>query len=231
MKVIGYVRVSTEEQANQGFSLTAQADKLKAYAALYDLQLIGIIEDAGQSAKTINRPGLQQALQMIREGQTGGILIAKLDRLTRSIIDLNTLIKDYFGDGAKYPASLLSVADQVDTRTAGGRLVLNILMSVAQWEREAIGERTKTTLKSKKEHLKVYNRTPYGFDRDGEDLTVNAKEQKLIKRIKRMRTSGLSFGKIATALNDDNTPTKTGGRWHASTISYILKNNLHAEVA
>ena len=147
MKVIGYIRVSTEEQASDGVSLATQREKLNAYASLYELELIEIIEDAGQSGKTLNRPGLQQALTMIRKGQAAGLLIAKLDRLSRSVVDWNELIDGYFGE--KAGKQLFSVADSIDTRTAAGRLVLNVLMSVAQWERETIGERTKDALQHK----------------------------------------------------------------------------------
>ena len=142
IRVVGYVRVSTEEQASHGVSLAAQTAKIRAYAALYELELVDVVEDAGQSAKTLNRPGLQQALTMSRSGAAQGLLVAKLYRMSRSVSDVATLIDSYFGDRARYQATLLPVADQVDTRTAAGRLVLNVLAAVSQWEREAIGERT-----------------------------------------------------------------------------------------
>lgn len=97
-------------------SLAAQVAKLRAYADLYDLTLVGIIEDAGQSAKSLGRPGIKQALDMLRTGAAEGILIAKFDRLTRSVADMAALITDFFGDRAKVGASLLSVGDQIDTR-------------------------------------------------------------------------------------------------------------------
>ena len=82
-RVLGYIRVSTERQADAGVSLDAQRAKLTAYAALYDLALVGIIEDAGASAKTLRRPGLQQALGMLKAGEADALLVAKLDRLTQ----------------------------------------------------------------------------------------------------------------------------------------------------
>ena len=143
-KAIGYVRVSTQEQATHGYSLDAQIDKIKAYASLYDIDLIDMVIDGGVSAKSLNREGLQNVLQMLDSGKADAVIIFKLDRLTRSVTDWNTLIADYFTKHA-----LLSVSDQIDTRTAAGRLCLNVLMSVAQWEREAIGERTSTALRQK----------------------------------------------------------------------------------
>ena len=100
MKVIGYIRVSTDEQASNGQSLDSQRVKLEAYASLYDLELVEIIEDAGQSGKTLKREGLPHALAMLRSGKAEGLLIAKLDRLTRSVGDWQILIDGYFGEKA-----------------------------------------------------------------------------------------------------------------------------------
>lgn len=147
MKVILYARVSTEDQARDGVSLEAQSAKMSAYASLYDLEVVETITDAGESAKSLNRPGLQKALAMLRSGQADGLVIAKLDRLTRSVADWQELIDGYFGERAG--KQLFSVGDSIDTRTAAGRMVLNILLSVAQWEREAICERTRDALRHK----------------------------------------------------------------------------------
>src|SRR5262245_9845331 len=98
MRVIGYIRVSTEEQATAGVSLSAQAEKVRAYCALYDLTLLEVVEDAGASAKTLERPGLQRALSALRRGEADGVVVAKLDRLTRSVADMATLIDAHFGE-------------------------------------------------------------------------------------------------------------------------------------
>ncbi|HEY4000524.1 MAG TPA: recombinase family protein [Candidatus Xenobia bacterium] len=215
MKVIGYTRVSTEEQATQGVSLAAQADKLRAYAALYDLELVDVVEDAGQSAKTLNRPGLQRVLELLRTGQAEGLLVAKLDRLTRSVADMAHLINDYFGDRARHQVTLLSVADQVDTRTASGRLVLNILSSVSQWEREAIGERTRAALA----HLKQA-----GVKLGAPPLT----DATTIARIVALRHDGMTYRQIATALQTEGRPTMRGGRWGPETIRKVLGRQTNA---
>jgi len=219
MKVIGYTRVSTEEQASSGVSLQAQVEKLRAYASCYDLEIVEIIEDGGQSAKSLNRPGIQRALQMMREGQVQGILVAKLDRLTRSIVDLNTLISDYFSEKALHQASLFSVADQVDTRSAGGRLVLNVLMSVAQWEREAIGERTKAALNYKKQQGVKLGRP--------EKQITDPEEVKTFNYIRKLRAEGLTYRAIAERLEAEGFKTTRGGKWYATSV----KNMLEMEVA
>ena len=96
MKAVGYIRVSTEEQATQGVSLDAQTEKVRAYASLYDIELVEIITDAGVSAKTIDRPGLSKALAMLEAEEAEALVIVKLDRLTRSVRDLDYLLDKYF---------------------------------------------------------------------------------------------------------------------------------------
>jgi len=146
-RVAAYIRVSTEHQTDSGVSLEAQEAKLRAYALALDLELVAIKVDAGLSAKNMKRPGLQAALAMLDAGKVDGLLVAKLDRLTRSVRDLGWLLEPSRFGGRW---SLLSVNDSIDTRTAAGRLVLHVLGAVSQWEREATGERTREALQHKR---------------------------------------------------------------------------------
>jgi DNA invertase Pin-like site-specific DNA recombinase len=221
MKVVGYVRVSTEEQAAGGVSLAAQREKIAAYARLYDLELIEIVEDAGASGKTLDRPGLIQALDMLRRGQAAGLVVGKLDRLTRSVADMAKLVDRYFGERAG--KSLLSVADQVDTRTAAGRLVLNVLVSVSQWEREAIAERTADALRYKRSAGEVYGPIPLGFAHDGAGrLVVVQEEAATVERARELRASGLSLRAVAAQLGAEGRQTKRGGRWLPTTVAKLV---------
>ena len=131
MAVYGYVRVSTERQADEGVSLDAQRAKLRAHCAALDLELVAVEADEGVSAKTLDRPALQRAFAMLREHQADALLVPKLDRLTRRVVDLGHLIETYFAEGRW---ALVSVADQIDTRTAAGTQV-----AVEVVESEAIG--------------------------------------------------------------------------------------------
>jgi site-specific DNA recombinase len=224
MKVIGYIRVSTEEQATDGVSLSAQRAKLIAYASLYELELVEIIEDAGHSGKTLDRPGLQQALAMIRKGQAGGLLIAKLDRLSRSVVDWNTLIDGYFGERAG--KQLFSVADSIDTRTAAGRLVLNVLMSVAQWERETIGERTRDALQHKIANGERCGKVRFGYRLagDGKTLVPEPAEQEAIRLIRELKASGETLRDIAAELTRRGILTKEGNnQWKHTAVARILE--------
>jgi len=128
-RTIAYLRVSTEKQADKGVSLDTQRAKLKAYAELYDLDLCEVIVDAGESAKTLDRPGLQRALGMLKRREAEALLVVKLDRLNAQRAGPRA-VEGYFAPGK---AALLSVGEQIDTRSAAGRLVLNVLASVSQW--------------------------------------------------------------------------------------------------
>lgn len=222
MKVILYSRVSTREQAESGISLEAQRAKLEAYASLYDLEVVEVIEDAGESAKSLKRPGLQRALDMLRKGEAEGLAVVKLDRLTRSVGDWQTLIDDHFGSRSQ----LFSIADSIDTRTAAGRMVLNILLSVAQWEREAIGERTRDALQHKIANGERVGKVRFGYDLgdDGKTLEPNQQEQDAIAWMQQLRQDGLTLRQIAAALTDANIATKEGrNEWKHTAVSGILK--------
>lgn len=141
MKLIGYTRVSIEEQAESVLRLESQRAKIEAYASLYGHEIVTVICDDGYSAKTLERPGIQKALESISRGEADGILTFKIDRLTQSAADMGGLIDKYFG--GRSGKTLVSVSEQIDTTTPAGRLVLNVLASVAQWEQEVTAEKTK----------------------------------------------------------------------------------------
>jgi len=219
MKAVGYLRVSTDEQARSGLGLEAQREKIEAYARLYDVELVAVLVDEGKSAKDTKREGLQMALAMLKRGEAGGLLVAKLDRLTRSVRDLGDLLDEYFSEGA---AALLSVAEQVDTRTAGGRLVLNVLGAVSQWERETIAERTRDALAMIQKSGRVLGSDGLGFKLvDGKRVPVKS-EEATVARIKELRDTGASLRAIAHKLMIEGHKTKRGGVWAAATVAAVL---------
>jgi len=193
IKVVGYVRVSTDEQAREGLSLDAQEEKIKAYCTAKGWRLVRIYRDEGFSGKDLNRPALQEMLRDLEADGIQAVVVAKLDRLTRSVRDLGYLIDDLF-DGV----ALASVEESLDTTTAGGRFVLHILGAVAQWERETISERTRSTLRFKRERGEWVGRIPYGF-RIGPDgrLVEDPEGIRNIRRMKRLRRRGRSYREIA----------------------------------
>jgi site-specific DNA recombinase len=225
-RVTGYCRVSTEGQADEGISLDAQREKLGQYTALFNLQLVTVHVDAGISGKTLDRPGLRAALQDLEERRADGLLVVKLDRLTRSVRDLGELVDRYFAAGRW---ALLSVNEQIDTRSAAGRLMLHILGSVSQWERESTGERTRDALA----HLKASGvrlggaalgwRRAEDLDEDGRRVVqVVEEEQAIVDRIVELRSQGMSLRRIANVLTEEGLRTKRGGRWQPQTVANVI---------
>ena len=219
IKCIGYIRVSTADQAEYGFSLEAQSDKIKGYCALYDMELVEIVSDA-LSAKDMNRPGLTKAMSMLDRGDAESLVVIKLDRLTRSVRDLANLL-DKFSPSSGL--SLVSVSEHLDTKSAAGRLCLNMLISVSQWEREVISERTSAVLQHKKANGKVFGNTPYGYDRIGDDLIANDAEQAICLEAQRRHFNRESIRSIMNDLNEREVPSKKGCAWSYHSVERITK--------
>src|SRR5712692_4942156 len=155
MKALGYVRVSTDRQ---GISLEAQAEKIRAMALVQGTELMDTIVES-ESAKSLNRPGMAKLLAAVDKGKVQAVIIAKLDRLTRSVKDLCELLERFERRGV----ALISVAESLDTSSAAGRLVINIMMAVSQWEREAIGERTRDALGHKRRQRERVGNIAFGY--------------------------------------------------------------------
>jgi site-specific DNA recombinase len=226
LRAVGYTRVSTDKQADKGVSLEAQVEKIRAMGVVQGAEVMEIITDA-ESAKSLERPGMARLLAMVDAGEVQVVIITKLDRLTRSVADLGALLKRF----QKRGVSLVSMSESLDTGSAAGRMVMNIMASVSQWEREAIAERTATALQFKRQHRRVFNHTPYGFTRDGDALVICADEQNVIERVKAQRAGGWTLQKIADVLNEDGVPTKRGSQWAPQTVSNVLTSSMHKAAA
>ena len=215
ISMIAYVRVSTDKQAEEGMSIAAQSEQIAKYAALYDLEIIDTIIDDGYSASNLDRPGLKRVFGMLDASIAQGVIITKLDRLTRSVFDLGYLLKNYMD---KY--RFMSVYDKFDTDTASGRMILSILTTVSQWEREVISERTKAVLAYKKGNGERIGNIPYGMklSPDGVHLEPDDVERKIISTIKSMRTEGMTYDKISKAFTYNN---RTGKPFTISAIHRI----------
>jgi len=224
IKAISYIRVSADKQADLGVSLEAQRAKNMNYADLYDIQIVTEHIDSGESTRTLERPGLQAALNELKAGKANALLVAKLDRLTRSIKDLGILLDSYFATGT---TALVSVQEQLDTRSAGGRLVLNILTSVIQWERENISERTKSAMAFMREELQYTGgRAPYGWSvaEDQKTLIPNQEEQEMIVLAKGLREQGLSLRAVGRELKKQGyLPRNKADEWEAGCVKVLLR--------
>src|SRR5271154_4591850 len=175
MLAIGYVRVSTDRQAEHGVSLEAQEAKIRAMATVQGAELTDVIVDGGESAKSLNRPGLQRLMGLVNAGKVQAVIVAKLDRLTRSVKDLCGLLELF----EKRKVALISVAEALDTGSAAGRLGGTINGGVSQWEREAIGERTRDALRHKRGKGERVGNIQFGYrlGADGLHLETEPTEQ------------------------------------------------------
>lgn len=224
IRAVGYIRVSTAHQASDGLSLEAQKGKIKGYAKLHDLRLVGLHTDAGVSAKTLDRPGLRAALDALEAKDADAMLVVKLDRLTRSVRDLGTLIDRYFGE--KMGWSLMSVQDAIDTRTANGRMVLNVLTSIAQWEREAVAERTRAVLEMKRANGEYTGgKVPYGYRRVTRKgvvfLEVEPREREVMEVVRDMIESGETYQATADFLNEQGFEARSDRGWSRQAVARV----------
>ena len=218
-KAIGYIRVSTEMQVNEGVSLDAQTAKIRAYCELNDLELIEIVCDAGKSAKTTNRDGLQKCLAAIASGEAGALVVYKLDRLSRKVLDTLNLISEIESHGA----SLHSISEKLDTSSALGKFFVNMTAALAQLESNQISERVTMAMAYKKDEGQHCGRAAYGFEMVDKELVKVESQFEAIAIIREMRASGAALRAIADRLNGEGIPTQRGGKWQASTINQIIK--------
>jgi site-specific DNA recombinase len=220
MTAIGYVRVSTDQQADRGVSLEAQAEKIRAMAVVHNAHLLDILVDGGESAKSLNRPGMARLLAIVDAGEVETVIVAKLDRLTRSVKDLCTLLERF----ERRSVALISVAESLDTGSAAGRLVLNIMTAVSQWEREAIGERTRDALCHKRSKGERVGNIPFGsrLAADGQHLEPEPGEQAVRSEILRLREEGATLRGIAARLNDQAYRTRSRTPWRLESVARVL---------
>lgn len=207
-KVVGYVRVSTDEQANSGLGLEAQRSLIGAECGRRGWDLLHIYEDAGASGKSLNgRLALAEALVALKAHKADALVVAKLDRLSRSLLDFAGLMERSNREG--WALVILDLG--VDTTTPSGEMVANVMATFAQFERRLIGQRTKDALAVKKRQ---------GI-RLGRPSSVN---DAVVTRINRDRKKGKSLKAIADALNIDKVATGHGGsKWHPSTVRAVLE--------
>lgn len=204
LRVLGYVRVSTTEQAESGLGLASQESAIRAHCARQGWDLLDVIHDDGASAKDLDRTGLRSALDRIAGGEASGLVAAKLDRLSRSVVDFANLMGWCDSAGC----ALVALDMGIDTSSPSGRLVANVMAAVAEWERDTIGQRTRdaaTVRRARGEQM----------GRPG----VRDSRPALAARIAAERSSGLTWQAIADGLNIEGVPTVRGGsEWRVSSV-------------
>lgn len=227
MKAVGYIRVSTEDQAKEGVSLDIQQAKIEDYASLKDMNLVEIVQDAGISAKNLKREGMQRILAMTKSKQIDAVVVLKLDRMFRSSIDALQTTKLF----NKHGIAFHSIQETIDTASAMGRFFFTLLSGIAELERNTIGERTKLALAHKKANgEKTGGYVPFGYSLDPKStictmkLIPNEAEQRAITVMQNYREQGLSLQAICDNLERYGIRTKRGKDvWLPNTVSRILK--------
>ena len=228
IKAVGYVRVSTQEQAATGISLEAQAERIEAYCTAHELDLVALVSDEAISGTVplADRKGGAELLDAVRRHSAEAVVAVKLDRLFRDASDALGQTKVWDKEGlAMHLLDMGGMA--LNTGTAMGRMWLTMLAGFAEFERNLIAERTAAAIRHLKAQGRVYNHTPLGFDAVDGQLVANEDEAVTVERILTLRTAGKSLGAIANALNADGVTGKLGGKFYASTVSAIIGNGIH----
>lgn len=239
-RLAGYIRVSTLEQTESGLGLQAQEEQIRAWATVCGFDVGGMFCDAGESgAKSpASRFGLSRALAKVRAGELAGIVVAKLDRLSRSCRDVADLVLEAEAKGF----DLLSVSEKLDTSTPSGKLQVRILASFAEFERDMISQRTSDGLAQVAKQGRLRSgRAPFGWEvvADGDGVVVsvdrpvrgakqalrqNPVERQILNRMVRMRSQGLGAFRIANKLNSALICNpRTQGPWSTGTVAAILQ--------
>lgn len=217
-QAIGYIRVSTEQQADEGVSLAAQEAKIATWCQLNDMQLVNIYRDEGVSGKAIkNRPQLQEALAQMSKDKT--LVVYSLSRLARSTKNCIEIAEELKAKGS----DLVSLTEKIDTSSAMGEFFFTLIAALGQMERKVIGERTKAALAHKKAIGEKYAPVPFGYKEIEGRLEVVQAEAQLVADINRKRLAGYSLQSIANDLNEQGISGKQGGKWYPSSVRVILQ--------
>lgn len=212
MKVVGYIRVSTQEQADDGMSLVTQRAAIEERCRERGWELVNVIEDRGHSGRKDDRPGLNKVLAMVaKRNGPKAIVVFRLDRLSRSMKYLAAM----FDLSAKQRWGIVALDRDIDTTNASGLIVAHVMAAVAQYESGIIGERVAVGMRNAYSEARARGEQPaFGFQRQTPDIVVT--------RIVRARKRGDSFNQIAQRLDRSKTPTPGGGvKWQSSTVRRI----------
>ena len=222
-KVAIYARVSTEDQAKEGFSLASQLEKLRSYCKARGWKIVGEYIDDGYSGRDTRRPAYQKMMREINSWDV--LLVMKMDRIHRNSKNFMLMMEEL----RKKNKEFVSMTESLDTSTAMGRFVMDIIQRIAQLESEQIGERVYDGMRQKaKQGVGMLGSPPpYGYEyRDG-NLIMIEKEAEIVKKMYEMYGNGASLKEIVEWLNDNGIKTKKGGRWTKKTVARILSNPVY----
>lgn len=216
MRVIGYLRVSTNDQE---CSVRVQEEKIRAWAELHCAEIVDIVTDRCTAAH-MRRPGAKEAIQRVLDGEADALVVYKLDRLTRSVKDLHNVVSK-LNEANK---GVVFIKENLDTvLTPIGRLLMTIVGACAEFEREQISARIKDALDAKRRDGILLGSAPYGWRRvDKYRFETVPEQQRILRYILMMRERGVTCNRIARNLNRSGHPSKTGGKWWAPSVQQVI---------
>ncbi|MBE6513543.1 MAG: recombinase family protein [Thermoplasmata archaeon] len=223
MRAALYARVSTEDQAVEGYSLDAQVMRMEAYCRVRGWEVAGVYRDEGYSGRNAHRPEYSRMMDEIDSWDT--ILVLKMDRIHRNSLNFTVMMNDLKAKGKDFN----SMQDKFDTTTAMGRFVMSIMQGIAQLESEQTGERVKMGMSYKAQSTtgSLGSGHPYGYRYEDGRLLVEEDEAHVVRAIYNMSNEGYTLGKITDSLNDAGIPAKKGGKWNRQSVSNVLHNPLY----
>ena len=221
MKVLGYVRVSSEIQKKKNNSIPLQKKKINEYCQLNDFELIDVYEDNGISGMSIDkRNGYKSMIQYLNDNDIDAIVVWSLSRLGRKMKDVVEFM-DYLKQNN---IGFYSIKENLNNNDKIGSLIMNILSSINEFEVEVIRERIKDVKRNKKQNGEVYGRMMYGFDNVNGKMVENKDEKRVISRIKNFRSRGWSWRKISNRLNEENIKSKEDKIWYDGSVYNMMKS-------
>tara|TARA_Y100000310_G_scaffold168559_1_gene168609 strand:- start:83 stop:781 length:699 start_codon:yes stop_codon:yes gene_type:complete len=225
MTSIGYIRNSRLSQEN---SVETQKRLITDYCNTHDIHLDKIVVDEGISGsceKTHKRDGYNSVMKMVEDGEVENVVVISLSRWGRNLGEIYKSVELMNNTDTHF----YSIKENIDTSSPYGRFTINLLSSLYEMELELIRERVKDTLKVKKENGKVYSKTPFGFDRMGDELVENPKEKRLLRKMLRLKEKGMTYRDISNYLTKNRHKNKSGGKWSRENVFSVMKTYLKNE--
>lgn len=223
-KAVGYARVSTVDQAEDGVSLDAQEQRIRAWCSLNEYELVDVKVDRGLSGgRADNRPALQEALQAVGRGDA--LVVYSLSRLARSTKDTIAIAETLDRRGA----DMVSLSEKIETTTAAGKMLFRLLAVLAEFERDVVAERTSMAIRHMQSIGKfIGGDLPFGFRAVDDWLTFQEEEQKVVRLARELHGEGLSLRSVAKSLTAAGFSSRTGRPWHHNQINRMINARTQA---
>ncbi|MBF0280780.1 MAG: recombinase family protein [SAR324 cluster bacterium] len=225
MKVYGYARLNKQREIPKNFSIKKQSEIIQKYAKTHGMKLKKVFSDIEETSVSLELPNLKKIIQLAEKNELDVLIVARLDRVTRSIRPFHQFIQKVCQTNG---VTFISIEEDINTSTNEGRSVLQVIDIIAKWDSKMISDRTKELIERKRTIGERVGHAPFGFVYEQKKLVPFVPELKIAFLIKEKRNDeGLSYHKIAKYLNRSRIPSKRGGSWYAETIKTIYENPLY----